>query len=80
MNTRDFLLEGLIYEAVLLYYRDPFKCLARNGNGVEGPTATYNEDKKLNLLLVQGRGQLGGAPETSCTSSSEGWNRSVSLS
>jgi hypothetical protein len=46
MNTLDFLLEGLIYEAVLLYYRDPLKCLARNSNGVEGPTATYNENKK----------------------------------
>ena len=46
MNTLDFLLEGLVYEAVLLNYRDPFKCLARNSNGVEGPTATYNENKK----------------------------------
>lgn len=46
MNTLDFLLEGLVYEAVLIYYRDPFKCLARNSNGIEGPTATYNEYKK----------------------------------
>jgi hypothetical protein len=46
MNTLDFLLEGLVYEAVLLYYRDPFKLLARNSNGIEGPTATYNEIKK----------------------------------
>ena len=43
VNTLDFLLEGLIYEAVLLYYPDPFKFLARNSDGVEGPTATYNE-------------------------------------
>ena len=49
MNTLDFLLEGLIYEAVLLYYRDPLKCLARNSNGVEGPTATYNENKNVNI-------------------------------
>ena len=40
MNTLNFLLEDLIYEAVLLYYRHPFKCLARNSNGKEGPTAT----------------------------------------
>ena len=40
MNTLDFLLEGLVYEAVLSNYRDPFKCLARNSNGKEGPTAT----------------------------------------
>ena len=46
MNTLDFLLEGLIYEAVLLYYRDPLKRLARNSNGVEGTTATYNENLK----------------------------------
>jgi len=42
MNTLNFLLEDLIYEAVLLYYRHPFKCLARNSNGKEGPTATRN--------------------------------------
>ena len=46
MNTLDFLLEGRMYEAVLLYYRDPFKCFACNSNGIEGPTATYKENKK----------------------------------
>ena len=46
MNTLDFLLEGLVYEAVLLYYRDPFKRLACNSNGKDRPTATYNDNKK----------------------------------
>ena len=45
MYTLDFLLEGLIYEAVLAHYWDPFKSLARNSNGIEGPTATYNDNK-----------------------------------
>jgi len=46
MNTLDFLFEGVVYKAVLLYYRDPSKCFARNSNGKERSTATYTENKK----------------------------------
>jgi len=46
MNTLDFLLEDLIHKAVLLHHRDPFKCLARNSNSIERPTATYSENIK----------------------------------
>jgi len=42
VNTFDFLLEDLIHEAVLLDNWDSLKRRARNGNGVEGPTATRN--------------------------------------
>lgn len=40
VNTFDFLLEDFIHEAVLLDYWDSFERRARNGNSVEGPTAT----------------------------------------
>jgi hypothetical protein len=50
MNPLYFLLEDLVHKAVLLHYWDPFKCLARNGNGIERPTATYTENIKSECI------------------------------
>lgn len=41
----NFLLEGVVHKAVLFHHRNPFKCLARNGDRIERPTATYTHNK-----------------------------------
>jgi len=40
VNSRNFLLEDFINQTVLLYHGHPFEGRARNGNGIERPTAT----------------------------------------
>lgn len=80
MNFLDVLPKGPIYEAVLLYCRDPYKFLARDSNGIEGPTSTYNSDNNKIVNILRGCGYLGGAPEMSCTSSWSVLKRFDSLS
>ena len=41
-------LEGLVHKAVLFHHWDPFKRLARNGDGIERPAATYDQ-KTVNI-------------------------------
>jgi hypothetical protein len=55
VNTRDFLLEGLVNKAMLFHHWDPFKCFACNGDGIERPTATYAQNKYVNILGSRGR-------------------------
>lgn len=59
MYTLNFFLEDLIHKTVLLHHWDTLKCLARNSNRIERPTATYFESEyNKHETALRGCGQL----------------------